>query len=78
MELDYWFIVIQEYKERLQASEEEEQCLLQASELKQKMERARDAQISNLKTAWELQEKGKHHNYYQSTRLLIYHININL
>ena len=52
------FIVIQEYKERLQASEEEEQCLLQALESKQKMEHARDAQISHLKTTWELQEKS--------------------
>ena len=64
---DYWhlttgfnkFIVIQQYKEKLQASEEEEQRLLQASESKQKMERARDAPISNLKTIQELQEKSK-------------------
>ena len=54
------FIVIQDYKERLQASEEEAQHLLQASESKQKMERARDAQISNLKTTQELQEKRKY------------------
>ena len=54
------FIVIQDYKERLQASEEEVQHLLQASESKQKMERARDAQISNLKTTQELQKKRKY------------------
>ena len=52
------YIVVQEYKERLQTSEKEEQHLLKASELKQKMVRARDAQISNLKTSNKvLQEK---------------------
>ena len=52
------FIDVREYKERLQASEQEEQCLLKASELKQKMVRARDIQISSLKTSNELlQEK---------------------
>ena len=54
------FIVIQDYKERLKANEEEVQHLLQASESKEKMERARDAQISNLKTTQELQEKRKY------------------
>ena len=54
------FIVIQDYKERLQASEEEVQCLLQVSESKQKMEHVRDAQISNLKTTQELQERCKY------------------
>ena len=50
--------VIQECKERLQTSEEEKQHLVQTLEIKQKMEHARDAQISNLKTTQELQEKG--------------------
>ena len=52
------FIVIQEYKEKLQASEEEVEYLLQASKLKQKMERVKDVQISQLKTAQAPQEKG--------------------
>ena len=52
-------LVIHEYKERLQASEEEDQHLLQALESKQKMESAKDAQISNLKTTHELQKKCK-------------------
>ena len=53
------FIVVRDYKERLQASEQEKQCLLQILELKQKMERAKDAQIS---TTLELQAKCKYHN----------------
>ena len=70
------FIVIQDYKERLQANEEEVQHLLQASESKEKMERARDAQISNLNTTQELQEKRK----YEKIFFYIYtmHMNINL
>ena len=51
------FIVVQEYKERRQASEQEEQSLLKASELNQKMVRARDAQISTLKTSNEVLQK---------------------
>ena len=51
------FIVVREYKERLQASEQEEQHLLKASELKQKMVRARDIQISSLKTSNEMLQK---------------------
>ena len=67
------FIVIQDYKEKLQASEEEVQCLQQASESKQKMERARDVQISNLKSTQELQEKRKYEKtlFYLPHKILI-------
>ena len=52
-----FIIVVREYKERLQASEQEEQRLLRDSELKQKMVRARDVQISSLKTSNEVLQK---------------------
>ena len=49
-----------DYDENLKASKAEKQHLLQALELKQKMEHARDAQISKLKTTLELREKCKY------------------
>ena len=52
-----FIIVVREYKERLQASEQEEQRLLRDSELKQKMVRARDVQISSLETSNEVLQK---------------------